>query len=345
MSLSPNSRILLVRTSALGDVIHCLPVLRALRSRYPKAEIGWVVEAGFAPLLDRDPDLDRVFEVKTKSWRRIREAATTSKEVPEAIRAIRDFSADVVLDLMGNHKGGAIAKLSGVKRRIGLARAHRREPSSAVWINEEVEPTGVHSVDRALSMAVAVGAAATAPDFGPKKLRCAAEGSSAPADAPYLVIHPGAAWPNKRYEPQRWGQVASSLHATTGMHVLISAGPGEEGLGSQVVEASEGAAQMADDRSLRDLVALLDGAALVLSGDTGPLHLAHALGRPVVAVMGPTDPATHGPYGAPERAVWNQLPCSFCHRRFDEIKPCLIDLAPLEVIERAREVLEGLNGI
>ena len=341
MSLSPRSRILLVRTSALGDIIHCLPVLRALRRHYPKAEIGWVVEAGFAPLLDRDPDLDRVFEVKTKSWRRISAAATTSKEVPATIRAIRDFSADVVLDLMGNHKGGAIAKLSGVKRRIGLARIHRREPSSAAWINEEVEPIGVHRVDRALTMAVAIGADASAPDFGPQKLLCAAADSSPPHESPYLVIHPGAAWPNKRYAPHRWGEVASSLHATTGMRVLISAGPGEEDLGSQVVEASAGAARMADDRSLRDLVALLNGAALVLAGDTGPLHLAHALGRPVVAGMGPTDPATPGPYGAPERVVWKQLPCSFCHRPFDEIKPCLIDLAPLEVIGRARKVLVG----
>ena len=345
MSLGPRSRILLVRTSALGDVIHCLPVLRALRRRYPEAEIGWVVEARFAPLIDRDPDPDRVFEVKTKSWRRISAAATTSKEAPAAIRAIRDFSADVVLELMGNHKGGAIARLSGVKRRIGLARDHRREPSSVVWITEEVEPIGIHSVDRALTMAVAVGADAAAPDFGPEKLLSAAAGSRPAADPPYIVIHPGAAWPNKRYEPQRWGQVASSLYAATGMRVLISAGPGEEELGAQVVEASAGAAEMVDDRSLRDLVALLNGAALVLAGDTGPLHLAHALGRSVVAVMGPTDPATHGPYGAPERAIWKQLPCSFCPRRFDEVKPCLIDLPPGEIVERAEKMLEAPAGI
>jgi heptosyltransferase-1 len=129
--------------------------------------------------------------------------------------------------------------------------------------------------------------------------------------------------------------------AAAGERVHVLAGPGEETLAAAVAEGSGGAATAATPGGLAELAAWLRGARLVIGGDTGPLHLAHALGAPVLALHGPTDPARHGPYGAPERAMFRLLPCSFCYRRFDDTKACLLELSPREVALRARALLAG----
>ena len=326
-------KILIIRTSAMGDIVHSLPTLRALRRRFPQATIGWVIERSFAPLLANDPDLDVVLEVRLRVWRRSLASRGTRRDLGQAVRAFRAFGADVVLDLMGNHKAGAIAAFSSCRRRIGLCRRDRRESSSAVWINEPVAAIGPHSVERALSMAAALGVDVESPVFGAEKLRLAGRTSSndeseGPAP-PYAVIHPGTARPDKCYPACRWGTVAKLLAVKTGWPILISIGPGEEHLGEEVLEASrgtDGTATLAPEPSMPSLVTLLDGADLVLAGDTGPLHLAHALGTPVLALMGPTEPEVHGPYGAPDR-VLRVAPGS------------LTELEPQRVVEKAMDLL------
>lgn len=337
-------RLLLVRTSALGDIVHCLPALRALRRELPRATVGWVVEEAFAPLLERDPDIDELLVVRTRPWRgRLHRAATWS-EIRATIARLRAFRADAVLDLMGNHKAGLLAALSSCRRRIGLERHIRRESSSALWLNEFVTTSKPHTVDRALAVAMAVAPGCRFDGFGADRIRQAAAGEATPSDEPYLVIHPGAAWANKCYPPDRWGTVASTLAERTGWRVLLSLGPGEAALGDEVAEASGGVAAPAPGRGLPALVALLAGARLVLGGDTGPSHLAHALGVPTLFVHGPTDPARHGPYGHPERAVFHRLPCSFCHRRYSAPQRCLLDLPPRVVAAAAIEMLEAVHA-
>ena len=330
-------RILLIRTSALGDVVHALPVLRALRRGLPRARIAWVVEAAFSPLLDGHPDLDEALPVRRREWRRRPLAAR--REVAAFLRRLADFSPDVVLDLMGNHKSGLIAALTLCDRRIGLARRFRREPSSAVWVSEGVEPRGEHVVDRQLALLEPLGLPAAPADFGGAHLLREApeEALQALAREPgrQLLVHPGAAWGNKRYPAASWGEVAARLHAATGLGTWVAAGPGEEELAARVAAASAGAARAIAAPTLPFLAALLRGVRLVVAGDTGPLHLAHALGTPVLCLMGPTDPARHGPYDQPQAALWKRLPCSFCQRRFDETKACLLEIPPRHVTERA----------
>ncbi|HEY2290797.1 MAG TPA: glycosyltransferase family 9 protein, partial [Thermoanaerobaculia bacterium] len=161
-------RVLIVRTSALGDVVHALPVLTALRRRLPEARIGWVVEEGMAPLLAGHPDLDELLVVRLRQWRKVSRQGLG--ELGGFVSELRRFAADVALDLMGNHKAGAISRLSGARTRIGFARPHRREPSSALWINRPVVPRGVHAVDRMLSLLDALGLPPEPADFGPEKL-------------------------------------------------------------------------------------------------------------------------------------------------------------------------------
>lgn len=350
-------RILLIRTSALGDVVHSLPVLTALRRHFPQARIGWVVEEAMRPVLAGHPDLDDILTVRLRPWRRRIASVQTLSEIDAFFAALDRFDADVALDLMGNHKAGFIARLSHAERRIGPARRHRREPSSAVWINETVVPRGTHAaphaVDRALSLLDALGVPPEPADFGGDKifrtdpfatlggppLAKAAARARLASGEPYVLIHPGAGWPNKIYPPAWWGKVAARIREATGLRTWVASNRAEEGLATALVDASQGAAAAVPAPDLPTLAALLRGARLMMGGDSGPTHLAHALGTSVLMVMGPTDPARHGPYGAPERAVWKLLPCSFCYKRFQETKACLLELAPDRVADRALALL------
>lgn len=192
-----------------------------------------------------------------------------------------------------------------------------------------------HAVDRALALAAALGAAAGPVDLG---------GDGLFADLPrgprrHLVIQAGAGWGNKQWPAERWGEVARRLAGATGLSVRAPVGPGEDALVASAVAASAGALMAVPAPDLPSLAGELLAARLVLAGDTGPLHLAHSLGVPVLAVMGPTDPRRHGPYRALDRAVWQTLPCSFCYKRFAGTKACLQLVPPDAVVERALSLL------
>lgn len=346
-------RILLIRTSALGDVVHCLPVLTALRRALPEARIGWVVEDLFAPLLNDHPGLDEVVPVRLRAWRKRPLAGETRRELFRFLRRLRAFRADVAVDLMGNHKAGVIARLSGAGRRIGPAKDDRRERSSALWIGEPVPVRAEHAVDRALATVApllasadgepgGLGALGTPADFGGDDLMPGAAAAEAESGAaPFALVHPGAGWGNKVYPPERWGAVARGLAERCGVatRVALSPSPAERRMAETIVATSGGAASTVEAADLATLVALSRGARLVLGGDSGPIHLAHALGTPVLCVMGPTDPARHGPYGAPEHALARPLPCSYCYRRFTATKACLLEITPETVLERAGYIL------
>jgi heptosyltransferase-1 len=336
-------RILVIRTSALGDIVHSLPVLRALRRHLPAARIGWVVEAPFAPLLEGHPDLDVLLPVRLRTWRHRLSSAGTWKEMQLFYRQLEDFAPEITLDLMGNHKGGALGALTLADRRIGFDRSSRREPSSAIWISEPVEPRGAHVVDQMLSLLDALDLPPEPADFGgdlllPETAATVREILAAET-GPRVVIVPGAGWDNKRYPPPLWGEVARLLAADPGIPSWVLPGPGEEPLAREVVDASQQSAQVLSLPGLDALAAVLRRADLVIGGDTGPLHLAQALGRSVLCLMGPTAPERNGPYGEPDRALWHQQSCSFCHQRRPETRPCLHNLHPNLVAERARELL------
>lgn len=333
---STPSRILIVRTSALGDVVNALPALTAIRRGFPRARIAWVIDEAFAPLLEGHALLDELLPVPLRRWRR--GGGGRGGELVRFLRRLRAFDAEVALDLMGNHKGALLARLSGAPRRVGPRRADRREPSSALWINHPAAVPAGHAVDRMLAVAAAAGAEAARVDFAPEALAC---DRGLETVRGHVLIHPGAAWANKRLPPERWGSVASGLFRRTGAEIRVGAAPGEEALADAVVAASGGTARRLDAPTLGHLAAAIRNARLVLAGDTGALHLARALDVPVVAVHGPTDPALHGPQGQPGAAVFRRLPCSFCHQRMGEAKACLLGIDPEEVAERGAAHLSG----
>ncbi len=342
-------RILIVKTSALGDVVHALPVLGALRRHFRPARIAWVVEEWIAPLLAGHPDLDEVIPVRLGAWRKRPFSGATLREIAALRRRVVLFAPEIALDLMGNHKAGLLSALSFADRRLGPARRFRREPSSAIWINEGVdlpEGHGGHAVDRMLAVLGGLGLPNEPAEFQPEKLLpgSAAELSDHADDPPsgFALLHPGAGWGNKKYPAAAWGRALKDLATETGLPGIVAAGPGDERLADEIVAASGGAARSVF-AEIPAFAALARRAEIVLGGDSGPTHLAHALGRPVLMVMGPTDPVLHGPYGAPHLALAKRLQCSFCHRRFAEVKACLLEIAPREIAARAVEILRS-NG-
>ncbi len=338
-------KILIVRTSAMGDIVHSLPVLIALRRALPSARFAWVVEETFAPLLDGHPDLDELIVVRLRSWRKHPFSATVRREVRELWQSLRRFQPDVALDLMGNFKGAVLARLSGAPRRIGAARSDRREPASAFLINDKVTVSGEHAVDQALSLLAPLLGEVPSADFGGDKLFTQVPPATAAflarQEKPFVLIQAGAGWANKRYPTASWGAVARKLHERTGWNVWLPLAPGEEELATAIVAASDGVARTVEAYDLAALAALLRHARLLLGGDTGPLHLAHALGTPVLCLMGPTDPRRNGPYQALDRVLWRQLPCSFCHKRYNAPQTCLVDLSPDEVVEKTSWLLQA----
>lgn len=336
-------KILLVRTSAMGDIVHALPALRAVRAAHPDATIGWVVEQTFLPLLAGHVDIDTLIPVRMRGWRQASTSGRTWREVRAAWRAIRSFGADVACDLMGNHKGGLLARSSGAPRVLGPARPARREPSSAVWIDEpvEVDPAG-HAVDRMLGTVRPLVDDEQEADFDGDKILADARTIDVGVSSAtgYVVVQAGAGWGNKQYPVAWWGKVARELREKRGVEVLVPVAPGEASLARGVADASDGAARTVDAVAFSKLAALLRGARLLLGGDTGPLHLAHALGTPVLCVMGPTDPRRNGPYAAIDQAVVHELPCSFCYKRFQDARPCLLRITPDEVVMRAQSMLD-----
>ncbi len=338
--------VLIIRTSAMGDVVHSLPVLTALRRAWPRAKIGWVVEKAFAPLLAEHPDIDELIVVRLREWRKHPGSPAVWREMAAARAAMRRFAPDVALDLMGNHKGGLIAFSSGAPRTLGATRRFRREASSALWINEPVTVTGTHAVDRALAVLAGLGPelADGSVDFGGEKIL-----PRIPEDAraflsqrsrPIVTIQAGAGWGNKTYPAAWWGAVASQLRERADVSVWVPIAPGEEHLASAVVEASDGAARSVDATAFAFLVALLRASRLVLGGDTGPIHLAHAVGTPVLCLIGPTDPERNGPYRAGQNVMFKPLPCSYCYKRYNEAKACLLNLSPREVAASALTILQ-----
>jgi len=259
-------RLLLIRTSALGDVIHAFPVLSALRRRFPDAEIAWVVDEVFAPLLAGHENLDRVIVAPLRRARRRGSRLAGARDTARFLRELRAFRAEVALDLMGNHKGAVIARLSGARRRIGSDRRGRREGSSALWINEPVPARSRHVVERMLELLTPLGVPEAPADFAPERFVC---GRDRVPSGPYAYVHPGAAWGNKRYPAERWGRVAAALARESGLEVRVGAAPGEEALADATVAASDGAAARFD---LPDLDSL--GAARAGGRRRGPLRAA-----------------------------------------------------------------------
>jgi heptosyltransferase-1 len=290
-------RILIVRLSALGDVIHGVPVACALRDAFPRATIGWVVEGRTAELLEAHPAIDHVIRAP-RGWLKSPRAVLALR------RELRSHQFDVAIDLQCLTKSAIAAKLSCAPRRIGKAGSDGRELSK-LFHNELVAVAGEHVIDHYLELLRPLGITAPRVHFDlPER---AADGLLAEQilhtdDLPrgrFAVLNPGAGWPSKIWPSERYGELARQLQSDYRMPSLAVWGlPDEKPLAEAIVAASDGAARLAPPTSVLELGAVCRRAALFVGSDTGPMHLAVAVGTPTISLHGPSVANWCGAYGA-----------------------------------------------
>lgn len=319
--------ILVVRLGSLGDLVHTLPAVAGLRVAHPDARIDWLVERPHREFLGLVPILSDIVVLENRTARAWLAARGT----------LRARGYDVALDFQGLLKSAALARLSGAARVLGFDTAALRERMASPFYTEQVDVgEGRHVIDKNLRLASVLGAATDELAFPLREVESAAAASLAAAGLTrFALLNCGAAWPNKRWPPHRFGQVARWLHGTHGLKSVVLWGPGEQEIANAVVAASADAAVAAPKTSLSDLVALSRRATLMVSGDTGPTHIAAAVGTPVVAVFGPTSPARNGPWRAEDQSITRYDTCD-CHYerrcRHDESRWCLATISVDEVI-------------
>ena len=303
------TRFLIVRLGSLGDVIHAIPAAAALRARFPTARIDWATDPRYVELLGLVRGLDHRVPIDTR-----RVGNTLS-----AIGTLRRARYDAAIDLQGLLKSALLARGAGARRTIGFPAAHLRERTARVFYTDTPD-TGpaVHVIFKNLALlaplGVDAGRAAFPLEIPPSAV--AEQVASSVGAAGYALINPGAAWPNKQWPPARFGALAAAMRDRLGLRSIVVWGPGEESLASGVVAASAGAAGVAPATSIPDLFSLARGARLVVSGDTGPLHIAAAVGAPIVALFGPTFPQRNGPWAAADVSISRDAGCS-CHYQRD----------------------------
>jgi heptosyltransferase-1 len=339
----PQPRILLVKLSSFGDVLHSLPTLEALREAYPRARVTWLVEAAYAPLLTGHPALDDVWVAP-----RLRPHELLSGANPailrQLIRQLRSSRFDLVLDLQGLLKSAVWVALAQSPRKVGYDRTRE---FSYLALTERVPPFDpeAHAVRRYLNLAHYLGAPPAPARF---RLGLAAADLSGlipgTAGRPLAVLHPGARWPSKLWPPASWSRLAEWL-ARQGLQVAITGSAADRELAAGIAAQSQAPVlNLAGSTSLAQLAGILRTARLAVTTDTGAMHLAAALGTPVAAVFGPTAPWRTGPFGEGHEVVRLELPCSPCFRRQCPEPRCLTDLTP-GMVEAACEKILSIPTI
>jgi lipopolysaccharide heptosyltransferase I len=325
----PNAhRFLIVRLGSLGDVIHGIPVAAALRERYPFSRIDWLVDPRYVELLGLVKGLNAAIPVNPRHPRAL----------ISTLRGLRRVRYTAAIDLQGLLKSAALARLAGAWQTIGLTREHLREKAAYAFYTDGVDPgTQTHVVFKNLKTLLPLGVRDPAVSFPlaiPDSEAVDAARHSAGAQD-YVLLNPGAAWPNKRWPADRFGALASRLRESSGLRSIVLWGPGEESLASAVVEASSGAAVLGPRTSVVDLFALAASARLMVSGDTGPLHIAVAAGTPVVAIFGPTLPERNGPWAAGDITISRHLQCRCLYQRRCRTGAQCINDIPIEEVADA----------
>jgi lipopolysaccharide heptosyltransferase I len=308
-------KVAVVKLSSIGDVVHALPVAVALKRSSAAFQVSWIAEAREATLLVGHPAIDEVIVADTRGWRRARPRLAGARAALGVTRELRRRAFDVAIDLQGLIKSGLLTAATRAPRRIGFAAGFRRERPSALFTNENVRPpaSACHVVDQYLALLRPLGITDAAVDFR-IPLDAGAEtradeflaGAGIKAHDRLVLVNPGAGRPNKRWPVERFRELARRLADEAGARLVVLWGPGEEGDARAIASAARGAALIAPPTTLRELVALARRARLVIAGDTGPLHIAAAVGTPCVGFYGPTSGVRNGPYGAGHRVLQSE---------------------------------------
>ena len=316
-------KVLIVKLGSIGDIVHTLPALAALRAAQPQAEISWVVERRSAEILRDNPLLDRLIEVDTKALRRGLMSGETLRAPRQQLRRLRASAFDVALDFQGLLKSASIARLSGAQRVFGYSRAGLREPASSLLLSKRIDvPVNVHVIRKALLLLEgALGIPApenlSFPINVTNDQEREARNIAAETGGKYAILNPGGGWPTKLWSVERFGKLADRLWSSYGISSLVTYGPGELEIAESVRRSSVSGKAMPVSPSLKSFYSLARGASVYVGGDTGPTHIAVAAGTPIVGLFGPTEWWRNGSPRVEDICVErNDIDCRVdCHRR------------------------------
>lgn len=324
--MAPSS-ILIVRLSAIGDVIHALPVLEAIRRALPGARIGWIVEELSAPLLAGHPQIDRLYTIPKKAWRAAPVKSFFAGMVP-FFRAVRADGWEASIDMQGLSKSALASWAAGARRRVGFRGANAREISPLVYTHAVAPAPGdVHVVQQNLRLLEGLGIDVPAdPPRGTLAIRAEEREAMAARlreagwrGESLVAVNPGAGWPSKRWAPATLAAFAALVARRTGMRPLVMGGPGEDAWRAEITAALAPLDPVAAPRTtVRELAVLIDACRLFLGFDTGASHIAGVLGVPAVTIFGASDSARNRPWPAvgprPAGVVLQRadLPCVPC---------------------------------
>ncbi|MBW8870191.1 MAG: glycosyltransferase family 9 protein [Acidobacteriales bacterium] len=337
----------------MGDILHALPAVTALRKSHPEWVIDWVVEPMWSALLTaqpgiardtleshpRKPIVDGVFFAAARKWKRNLFARETRNEIGTLLRSVKRERYDAVVDFQGAVRSALIGRMARSRRYIGEARP--REAAAKMFFSERIATRGVHVIEQDIEVAEAIAGDELRPvqpmlPFDPEAEKWADRVTAHGEAAPAVLINPGAGWGAKRWPVERYADVARGL-LNRGCRVFVNAGPGEVLLADELVNRTGGGATSLLC-SIEQLIAITRRVSLAVAGDTGPLHLACALGRPVVGIYGPTDPGRNGPFGTRFK-VFRSPESKRDHARREEPEAGLLTISPEEVLEAAEELL------
>ncbi len=287
--IANHNRILAVRLSSLGDLVHTIPVVPALRSSFAEAEIHWVVDERWSPLMQLVRGIDHVVPLRG-----------SISGYLHCMKQIRDAEYSCAIDFQGIYRSAMLVWASGASLRIGRDVDSARERGAARFYSERISPSGKHVAEMSMSLAEHAGARPKIPMQFPIDVPVAEAGRvreelKAKGITNYIVVSPGGGWKSKCWPPERFGALCAEVWNRYGIPTVINIAPGEVEFGNVARAHSHPAKPIVYCPKLRELVALLSGALLVVGGDTGPVHLAAALGTPVVALFGATNAARNGP--------------------------------------------------
>jgi len=292
-------RFLLVRLGSLGDIIHALPSASALRDTFPGSRIDWLVDRKWLRLLEGNPDISNIISLNRKN----------AGELVATVRNLRNAKYDCAIDFQALYKSAILSFASGAPRRIGFQSSYAREGLAALFYTDRLNPRGPHKIDHNLTLAEHAGAQKSKLRF-PLKIEAQDEDQVSAVlqkdgVGDFFVLSPGGGWRSKCWPPGRYGELHQKLVERFGWSGVVNFGPGEDDIAREVVQVAGKSPPSALSLGLGPLMALLRRAKFLVSADTGPLHLAAALGVPVVGLFGPTDPSRNGPFSSEDVVVRN----------------------------------------
>lgn len=322
ISLTINTRkILIVKPSSLGDVIHSLPFLNAVKTCLPKSEIHWIIAKGLEGILESHPMISKLWVIDKDSWKNIQNVKSTIQEINVLFKKLKQEKYDLAVDLQGLLRSGVITGATGARVRIGVREA--REGSSVFYTHKVAGGKDIHAVDRYLKIAAFLGCDITEVRF-PLVIDSPLITHDSPLSGHYAIIAPGARWKTKIWPAEKFGKLASLLP----LESIIVGSKNDKDIADEIVSLSGGrAVSLAGKTNLGELIAIISKANFIVSNDSGPMHIAAALNVPVFAVFGPTDPFRTGPYGKGHTTIREDIPCSPCFRKSCDDMKCMKDLS------------------